>query len=138
MTKRPVYNHVLHDKAGKRIKTLSLDSPVWLKGEDALLYRRDRAILRYDVETGLERTVWTASEPVDRVYYDYHAPTGRLVVVTQQENEQGELRGDLYLFERVTDYEPRGYRGLFFDSGRSSDPEPCSGACLDPDGRGYG
>ena len=111
-----VYNYVLLDKAGKRIKTLYLDSPVWLKGEDALLYRWHRSILRYDVETGVEHEVWTASAPVDWVYYDYHAPTGRLAVVTLRRNDSRELEGDLYLYEKVTDPEPRVYRGVFFDS----------------------
>jgi len=110
-----VDNYVLLDKAGKRIKTLYMDAPVWLKGEDVLLYRKDRSILRYDVETGLEEAVWTASAPIEWVYFDYHAPSGRLVVVTLQENEQRELQGDLYLYERVADPEPRVYRGVFFD-----------------------
>ena len=111
----PVYNYVLLDKAGKRIKPLLMDAPVWLRGEDALLYRRDRSILRYDVDTGGEHAVWTASAPVDWVYYDYHAPSGRLAVVTLRQNDSRELEGDLYLYEKVTDPEPRVFRGVFFD-----------------------
>jgi hypothetical protein len=105
----------LLDKAGKRIKTLYMDAPVWLKGEDVLLYRKDRSILRYDVETELEEAVWTASAPIEWVYFDYHAPSGRLVVVALRQNAQWELEADLYLYERVTDLHPRVFRGVFHD-----------------------
>jgi len=110
-----VDNYVLLDKAGKRIKTLNMDSPVWLKDEDVLLYRKDRSIMRYDVETGLEEAVWTASAPIEWVYFDYHAPSGRLVVVALRQNAQWELEADLYLYERVTDLHPRVFRGVFHD-----------------------
>jgi hypothetical protein len=38
-----------------------------------------------------------------------------LAVVTLRKNGQWGLEGDLYLYEKVTDPEPRVYRGVFFD-----------------------
>jgi len=97
---------------------LDAASPVWLRDDDVLLYRKDRSIVLYDVGTGLEQVVWAASAPVEWVYFDYHAPSGKLVVVTLHENEKRELEGDLYLHEQVTDREPRVFRDVFRDSGQ--------------------
>jgi len=113
-----VYHYTLLDREGNRLMLLDAASPVWLRDDDVLLYRKDRSIVLYDVGTGLEQVVWAASAPVEWVYFDYHAPSGKLVVVTLHENEKRELEGDLYLHEQVTDREPRVFRDVFRDSGQ--------------------